>query len=85
MVGTWMLLIAERRMHSPVAHARLIGWSLSFVFDALPAMAVSLLPGHHPSSLSDPSWFAQWLACYDEETGTMPLWNDPMDAATNPV
>ncbi len=74
-VGTWMLLIAQRRFHSPVAHARLIGWTFSFLFEAVPAMAVSLLPSHHPSSLSDPSWFAQWLETYDDDTNTMPLWN----------
>ncbi len=73
--GTWTLLIAQRRVFSPTAHLRLVGWSLSFVFEAMPAMAVSLLPKHHPSSLSDPTWFARWLSGYDPESETIPLWN----------
>ncbi len=55
----------------PVAHLRLIAWSLSFVFCALPVMAVSALPGHHPRDLVDPAGLEHWLDHLDPETSTV--------------
>ncbi len=74
-IGTWSLLAAQGKFFSPRAHANLIRWSFSFIFEVMPLMAVSLLPSHHPASLTDPSWMAQWLEHHDAVTGQMPSWN----------
>ncbi len=74
-LGTCSLLLAQRKFFSPRAHANLFMWSLSFIFEVMPLMAVSMLPSHHPRSLTDPSWLAQWLNHHDPETGEIPVWN----------
>ena len=56
LAGTVVLLAGERRLWHPVAWWRLAGWAIGFAFDVLPLLAVSLLPGHHPSRLADPSF-----------------------------
>ncbi len=93
LIGTWALMIAQRSFFSPRAHANLIRWSLSFIFEVMPLMAVSLLPSHHPRTLTDPAWMAQWLANFNEATGQIPIWNDltwsaieaPRQADSGPV
>ena len=70
--SAWSMLWSEGRFFRPVAHARLIGWSLSFVFVALPVMVVSALPGHHPRDLTDPAGFDHWLDHLDPATSTVP-------------
>ncbi len=54
LAGTIVMLAGEHRLWSPVAWIRLIWWSVSFVFVALPAMVMIQIPGHHPSQLPDP-------------------------------
>ena len=80
-LGAWaaslVLLRGEGRLFSPVAHVRLIGWSLSFVFLAMPTMAVSALPGHHPRDLVDPAGLEHWLDHLDVATATVPEWALP--------
>jgi predicted metal-dependent hydrolase len=76
-VATMVQLGGERRLLSPTAHLRLAGWSLSFVFAAMPTMAVSLLPGHHPRDLADPAGLEHWLDHLDPETSTVPEWALP--------
>ena len=75
-IGTIQLLWHQRRLHRPVAHWRMARWTVSFLFELLPAMAVSALPGHHPSDLADPPFFELWLRDVDPEGGTVPLWTD---------
>jgi predicted metal-dependent hydrolase len=77
LLAAWTMLAAEHRFFSPVAHARLVGWSLSFVFAALPVMVVSALPGHHPRDLVDPAGLDHWLDNLDPETSTVPEWALP--------
>nr|HMS89763.1 metal-dependent hydrolase [Acidimicrobiales bacterium] len=77
LLGTWVMLWHERRFWRPDAHVRLLVWSVSFIFVALPAMIVSALPGHHPDSLVDPAGLAHWLDHFDPETGTVPEWAQP--------
>ncbi|MCU1499854.1 MAG: hypothetical protein JWM47_3807 [Acidimicrobiales bacterium] len=77
LAGAWTILAAERRLFSPVAHVRLLTWSLSFLFTALPVMAVSALPGHHPRDLTDPVGLEHWLDHLDAATGTVPEWALP--------
>lgn len=66
-VGTTVGLVHERRLFHPVAIFRLMRWALGFVFGELPNMAASLLPGHHPSDFTDPSWFAIYLVGMEHE------------------
>ena len=79
-VGTLAQLWSTRRIFNPLAWVRLIGWAFGFAFEALPTMAVTVIRGHHPSDLADPSWLPVWLQEYDEATGTMPLWDAPIAA-----
>lgn len=70
--GTVVLLAGARRLHHPVAWSRLVRWSIGFAFEVLPAMAVTLLPGHHPDDLVDPGWFPLWLRDFDTAGGAAP-------------
>lgn len=79
--GTLVGLARSGRIWHPVAHWRLLCWSLGFTFDLLPALASTLLAGHHPSRLADPAWLPVWLRSYDPATRTMPAWSmDVVDA-----
>ncbi|MEM7323279.1 MAG: metal-dependent hydrolase [Actinomycetota bacterium] len=60
-VGTLCLLWGRRRLFSPLAHGRLLVWSISFVFDAVTAIVLSCLPGHHPDDFADPTYLLDWL------------------------
>lgn len=77
LAATWTMLAADRRLLSPVAHARLVGWSLSFIFDAIPVVVVSALPGHHPRDLANPVGLEHWLDHLDPVTATVPEWALP--------
>lgn len=77
LVSTWVMLAGERRLHSPVAHLRLLRWSLSFIFVALPTLVASALPGHHPRDLADPAGLEHWLEHMDPETSSVPEWALP--------
>ena len=77
LLGTITMLRAEGRLFSPVAWFRLAGWSLSFIFVALPVMVISALPGHHPDQLVDPAGLEHWLDHLDPETSTVPEWALP--------
>ncbi len=77
MAGTWTILAADGRLLSPTAHLRLTGWSLSFVFVAVPVMVLSALPGHHPRDLTDPAGLEHWLDHLDPVTATVPEWALP--------
>ena len=66
-VGTLLMLRSAKRLRYPVAWFRLVRWSLSLAFSLLPMVAVSCLPGQHPSRLSDPVYLTQWLRGLDAE------------------
>lgn len=61
LAGTLCLLGRRRRLFSPAACGRLLVWSITFVFEALTAMVVSCLPGHHPNNFTDPAYLLAWL------------------------
>lgn len=63
--ATLVMLVRDRRLHHPLTWLRLLRWALSFWFVLAPAMAVSSMDGHHPSQLSDPSFYAAWLRTHD--------------------
>ena len=69
-LGTTLMLVAEGRWWRPVAWLRLTGWALTFAFELLPLLAISLLPGSHPGQLADPMWYEVWLRELDG--GTIP-------------
>jgi predicted metal-dependent hydrolase len=64
--GTLCLLWGRRRLFSPVAHSRLLLWSVTFVFEAVTAMILSCLPGHHPDDFTDPTYLTDWLKAEDD-------------------
>lgn len=61
LLNTTVLLVKTKRFFNPLTHLRLFGWTISFLFELLPAMAVSVFPSHHPSDLADPTLFELWL------------------------
>lgn len=73
--GTTVMLWNERRLHSPVAWIRLTRWAVTFGFELLPNLAVSLLPGFHPEQFTDPLWYEVWLRQLDARDGTLPYWS----------
>lgn len=70
--GTSVTLAYERRLWQPVAWIRLTRWAITFAFEMLTNLTLSLLPGFHPDQLVDPRWYEVWLAEFDPETETMP-------------
>jgi uncharacterized protein len=60
-LGILTMLIKDRRILHPMAWFRLVGWTLSFLFNAVPLMAVTCLSGHEPADLLDPPNLMSWL------------------------
>lgn len=60
-LGTTVQLWQQRRLWRPIAYLRLGRWALTFLFEMLPAMAVSAMRGHHPRDLADPAYLVQLL------------------------
>ena len=85
LLGLVALLWQERRLFHPVTWARLLVWSVGFLFTALPTMAVSCLRDHHPDDLTDPPWFAWWLDQFDPTTAAMPPWDHVGGRSTDVV
>jgi predicted metal-dependent hydrolase len=69
-----IMLRSQKRLRYPVTWFRLMRWSVSIAFTILPTLAASALPGHHPKDFVDPDFLPRWLAGFDPETATMPLW-----------
>jgi len=74
--GTTVMLAGERRLHNPVAWIRLLRWSLTFAFELLTNLTISLFPSFHPTDLSDPLWYEVWLREFDSDTSTFPVWTE---------
>jgi len=63
--GRWTQLRSRSRLYRMVAR---------FLWHSAPAMLRALVPGYHPSKVSDPIWVDQWSAAYDGlEDGQIPL------------
>ena len=75
LLGTLVGMAASGRIWRPSAHAQMAVWTFGFTFELLPALAASLVSGHHPTSMADPAWLSVWLQSYDPETRTMPEWS----------
>lgn len=67
LAGTLCLLWRRGRLFSPLAHGRLVLWSVTFLFEALTAMVLSCLPGHHPDDFTDPASLVAWLDHHDRD------------------
>lgn len=76
-VGSLVLLAGQSKLRAPLAVARLAGWALSIAFEVLPQAFVSLLDGHDPRDLADPSWYRLWLDGFDAASATLPPWDRP--------
>ena len=83
-VASLVQLHGEKRLHSPVCWFRLFRLGISMAFEVMPTLAVSALPGHHPSDFVDPTYLPAWLGQYDPTTGTMPLWRSLPGGRTTP-
>jgi uncharacterized protein len=79
-LGTIVQLAAWRRLFNPVAWFRLWKWGIGFALEVLPTMAVTIVPSHHPSRQADPAWMTSWLTLFDPESGTIPVWDAPLEA-----
>jgi predicted metal-dependent hydrolase len=60
--GTLSMGFSTRRVFSPTFHWRLWKWMFSFVFSEFPNLAATMMAGHRPSQLVDPSVYPIWLA-----------------------
>jgi uncharacterized protein len=73
-LGTVLGLFSQRRWWNPISWARLVVWTLSYLFVALPLLAVSATKDHHPRELIDPVTLPWWLKRYDKTSGELPHW-----------
>lgn len=80
-VGTVLMLASERRLFHPVAWLRLIGWAITFGFELISNLVMSLMPGHHPTDFTDPLWYEVWLREFDADTGSVPVWYESNGSA----
>lgn len=65
-LGALSMLWSTRRIFNPLAHLRMLVWSISFLFELVPNMAISSLPGHHPDQFVDPMFFGVDLDDLDD-------------------
>jgi predicted metal-dependent hydrolase len=63
--GTTIMLGGQRRLHRPLAWGRLAWWAVTFAFELLPNLALSLLPRFHPDQFADPAWYDVWHREHD--------------------
>ncbi len=74
--GTTVMLAGERRLHHPVAWFRLTSWAVTFAFEMLGNLVISMLPGFHPDDLADPAFYEVLLREFDAESASVPIWTD---------
>ena len=63
--GTTVMLFTERRIADPRSWLRLGWWAVTFAFELIPNLVVSLWPGFHPDQLVDPLWYDLWRRQHD--------------------
>ncbi len=69
-----MMLWHDKSFRHPTTYVRLTVLLFSFLWQCLPDLAASALPGHHPTHFTDPPLLSTWIQTYDPVTKTMPLW-----------
>jgi hypothetical protein len=82
-VGTVRLLFVDRRLWHPLSWIRLSGWALSYVFEAVPLMAVACVQTGRLRGYEDPTWLRAWLDGADPSAGTIPAFS--MSLAARPT
>ena len=70
-LGILTMLVRDRRILHPAAWFRLIGWTLSFLFNAVPLMAITCLSGHEQADLLDPPNLMAWLRSRDRTNSSV--------------
>ncbi len=65
---TQVLLANARRLFNPVAHLRLMWWTLTFLMEVVPDMVLSLRSNHTAANFVDPPYLSAWLTRYDLDT-----------------
>ena len=73
--GTIVFLAHQRRLWNPWSWFRIIVWTFSYLFVALPMCAMSMSRSYHPDQLSDPTSLRWWLLRFDDSTRTFPAWD----------
>ncbi|MCP3990369.1 MAG: metal-dependent hydrolase [Actinomycetia bacterium] len=71
-MGTVIMLAATGRWWHPLAWLRLIRWAVTFVFELITLLVMSLLPQSHPNQLTDPLWLEVWLRELDSGRAPSP-------------
>jgi predicted metal-dependent hydrolase len=69
LAGTTAILWSERRLFHPATWLRLPWWGITFAFEVLEHLVLSLLPGHHPNQFVDPEFYRVWLL--DRDLGSV--------------
>jgi uncharacterized protein len=69
-LGVLTIQWKDRRIFNPFSWARIIWWTLTFIFHAIPLMAVTTMRGNHPADLADPHNLLDWLDEYDRVNTT---------------
>jgi uncharacterized protein len=64
-LGVLTIQWRDRRIFNPMSWLRIIWWFLTFMFNAIPLMAVTAMRDTHPSDLADPQNLVHWLDEYD--------------------
>lgn len=83
--GTAVMLANERRLWNPISWFRLTVWAVTFAFEMVTNLVMSLMPGFHPDQLADPLWYQVWLAEFDPITGTIPTVGTETAVSTTPT
>lgn len=58
--GTTVMLGGERRLANPWSWFRLTTWAVTFAFELIPNLVLSLPKRFHPDQLVDPLWYDLW-------------------------
>jgi len=61
LAGTTVVLWSERRLFHPVTWFRLPWWGITFAFEVIEHLVLSLMPGHHPDQFVDPEFYRVWI------------------------
>ncbi len=80
-LGTVRMMWRDRRIFNPFAWFNILFWFFSFMFHAIPLMAVTTMNGHHPMDLAEPMNLQYWLQTYDDRYFTP---STPKRARTTP-